>query len=643
MIDNKNIYNKDFIDDTRALQDLTSDKNKEILLERIDYLSNLLQKKDYDLILIYGTLLGAIRNNDFIAGDNDIDIGIILKTNNIVEFENLMLYLNQYDCKITKKYTGSTGHYHIKIIDRVMDVWLIWEENRKLFISDSILGDLDIDNLFPLKTLKIKKYDFKIPNKTENLFKFWYGDNWKIPDKNKSPILKPNSFLKRIIDKRQKEKDLLWELSELFNKNNITFWLEFGTLLGAVRENNFIIHDPIDIDLGLYYKDYWKIRKILENTEWKYKYIWARELAIYKNKEELPLHIDLFFIEKSEKDVYLYMYRPNNRDGGKWTKEWRYITPKKLYFPLNTIKFLDKEFKVPSKPEKYLEHHYGTWQVPRKGYTTYDSTIHKDNYNMIDRVTAIVPSFLRDDCLKKLITSIRQYYPTLKTIIGYQGKKIDVDDKYTKIIYLPKDCGLSFSRNKLVEKVNTEFTLLLDDDFIFCEATYIEKMLEVFIANEDIGIVGGRLKEKDMIKSYEKYFIFANDIISSIKWDLLYQNKVIEYNKINYTDFGLVDIIFNFFIAKTEILKKYSWDNRHKIHSEHLDFFINLKLNSDIKVAFVPDIYVIHSPNSNKEFSNYRKRMFYDLIYKKYGYKYGHTIGESGVVVYEKNKKDSFK
>ena len=638
MKDYKNIYNQDFIDDTRAVQDLSSEKNQKILLERLSYLSDLLDKKNYNLVLLYGTLLGFIRENNFIEGDNDIDVGIILKSNNISEFDNLVNYLENNDCEITKNYSGSNGHYHLKIIDRVIDLWLVWIDNDKLFISDSIYGELNKESLFPLKKLKIKEHCYNIPNKSENLFKLWYKGDWRIK-MSTNPILKPNPFLKRVIDSRQKEKDLLWQLSDLFNKSNITFWLGFGTLLGAVRENNFIIHDPIDIDLELHYKDYWKVREILKNTEWKYKYVWARELAIYKNPEDLPLHIDLFFTEQSRTKVYLYMYRPNNKDGGKWTKEWRYVTPKKYYFPLKTIKFLDRDFKVPNNFEGYLTHHYGNWKIPREGYTTYDSTNNKDDYDIMDRVTAIIPSFLRDESLNQLVKSIRQYYPTLKVLIGYQGDKCEIKDDYIKVIYLPFDCGLASSRNELVKKVDTDFTLLLDDDFIFNKQTDLELFLKVFDYDEKIGIVGGRLNEKTVIKSYEKYLIFANNITSSIKWETLYQKKLVDYHKINGLEFGIVDIIFNFFIAKTEVLKKYKWDNKHKVHSEHLDFFINLKLNSDIKVAFVPNVNIVHQPLSNKNFSNYRKRMYYDLITKKYGYKYGHTIGENTVIDYESNKK----
>ena len=60
---------------------------------------------------------------------------------------------------------------------------------------------------------------------------------------------------------------ILLELKELLDKNNISFWLQSGTLLGAYRDNNFIKWDNADIDLGLLSEDYWKVRQILENSD----------------------------------------------------------------------------------------------------------------------------------------------------------------------------------------------------------------------------------------------------------------------------------------------------------------------------------------------------------------------------------------
>jgi phosphorylcholine metabolism protein LicD len=87
--------------------------------------------------------------------------------------------------------------------------------------------------------------------------------------KDKVKILIENSFFKlRIIrliyDKTvvryklyRKHKDftnynaeILEKLSCAFEELKINYWLDFGTLLGAVREKKFISHD-LDIDIGV--------------------------------------------------------------------------------------------------------------------------------------------------------------------------------------------------------------------------------------------------------------------------------------------------------------------------------------------------------------------------------------------------------
>ncbi|MBP3194025.1 LicD family protein [Natronogracilivirga saccharolytica] len=49
----------------------------------------------------------------------------------------------------------------------------------------------------------------------------------------------------------------------LFNKNNIVYWIEYGTLLGAVREGGFIPWDS-EIDIGIWYDDYKKHAKYID-------------------------------------------------------------------------------------------------------------------------------------------------------------------------------------------------------------------------------------------------------------------------------------------------------------------------------------------------------------------------------------------
>ncbi len=72
---------------------------------------------------------------------------------------------------------------------------------------------------------------------------------------------------------------ILKRLSEICHENNLRFFLDGGTLLGAERHHGFIPWDD-DIDIGLLRDDYWKLWDIL------------------KNNNELTIH-------------YYFMYNPN--------------------------------------------------------------------------------------------------------------------------------------------------------------------------------------------------------------------------------------------------------------------------------------------------------------------------------------------
>ena len=72
---------------------------------------------------------------------------------------------------------------------------------------------------------------------------------------------------KRLLKKLQEaEIEILDYLDELCKKNNLKYFMMYGTLLGAVRHKGFIPWDD-DIDVGMLRDDYEKLIKILENEK----------------------------------------------------------------------------------------------------------------------------------------------------------------------------------------------------------------------------------------------------------------------------------------------------------------------------------------------------------------------------------------
>ena len=96
-------------------------------------------------------------------------------------------------------------------------------------------------------------------------------------------------------------------------------------------------------------------------------------------------------------------------------------------------------------------------------------------------ITFIVKTFERFYCIKRLVKSIFKYYPDANILIAddsevscktYFYKKYG--DGNITVYELEKDCGLSYGRNFLLERVKTKYFVLLDDDFVFDKRTNIE-------------------------------------------------------------------------------------------------------------------------------------------------------------------------
>lgn len=144
--------------------------------------------------------------------------------------------------------------------------------------------------------------------------------------------------------------------------NNILYWVDGGTLLGAVREKGMIPHDD-DIDICVYEKGLENLLKIYENNP-IYKIIpndlYKHNKFVHKIKRRDidSIFIDLFMVENFDKDIITYKKLDHR-------SHWpNYYYKKQEVFPIIKTPFEDYEVCIPNNPIPYLERGYGDWKVP---------------------------------------------------------------------------------------------------------------------------------------------------------------------------------------------------------------------------------------------------------------------------------------
>jgi len=144
-------------------------------------------------------------------------------------------------------------------------------------------------------------------------------------------------------------------MRDILKAQNIRCFLAFGTLLGAVRERDFIPHDD-DADLGVFGTDFDKVVGLLP--------------VFLKNGFEFNSQRDglMFqFIRDGEQVDIFFVYKKNGFFGGKWFLDDRSSVSEYYLNTLETIDFLGHKFLIPIQHERLLRNIYGrTWKIPLK-------------------------------------------------------------------------------------------------------------------------------------------------------------------------------------------------------------------------------------------------------------------------------------
>lgn len=203
----------------------------------------------------------------------------------------------------------------------------------------------------------------------------------------------------------------------ILNKNNITYWLCHGTLLGIIRDNKLIDWDH-DIDIAVWSNqvEKKKLINLMESNGFYLRKGFGIDNDVISFDKKGGRIVDINFYEvirlNNQEIAYARWYLPKNNfmkliDAlseakdykGKFKlminsfsplqkifkaikaslikselfyKEAGYSEPCNLIRKPKSFNFHGFEVKIPNKSEEYLRHLYGDdWKVPKKNYVWY--------------------------------------------------------------------------------------------------------------------------------------------------------------------------------------------------------------------------------------------------------------------------------
>ena len=134
------------------------------------------------LFICYGTLLGCIRNNDFIPHDDDVDVCFLADGQGldaaVDEFRQVIKTLTDIGQRIV---FDSGGQFHWLVQETWLDIFMAWMEGDKLYMYNAG-GIFSRNQIYPLGECEFKGRQVLIPNDAEAMLELIYGPRWRIPD-----------------------------------------------------------------------------------------------------------------------------------------------------------------------------------------------------------------------------------------------------------------------------------------------------------------------------------------------------------------------------------------------------------------------------------------------------------------------------
>jgi glycosyltransferase involved in cell wall biosynthesis len=238
------------------------------------------------------------------------------------------------------------------------------------------------------------------------------------------------------------------------------------------------------------------------------------------------------------------------------------------------------------------------------------------------RLTLIVTTIRRPDTAKRFLESVRHYFPEMPIILSEQADEYQLIEfcaqRAIRHLALEFDSGLSHARNAMLDRVETDYFVLTDDDYLFREKPDFDFCMRFLDAHWEFVCVVGRVC--DQFPSDNGYAYCPIDRIKNLCVDetggglvlipLTFMPPagiVFEGERLLPCDFGSNWGVFrrSFFVENA-----LRWDEQFKIGGEHFDFFLQLKLHpARPRVAYWPKLQCDHMRGMDESYAEMRRRM----------------------------------
>ena len=148
------------------------------------------QKAGIEIIICYGTLLGAVRNQSFLAHDDDVDLLVLYKNvhsrKEAIEQEKMLCeHFENNNIKVRRKPKG-IGFWATDPKTKIqLDMFACWEpENGRTMLMMEHLEYRTIDTniLSPPSEVELLGIKFPAPSRSKDFLQERYGKGWETPD-----------------------------------------------------------------------------------------------------------------------------------------------------------------------------------------------------------------------------------------------------------------------------------------------------------------------------------------------------------------------------------------------------------------------------------------------------------------------------